>query len=139
MEKENNGKEIKVVFAVTQEKLSSRVLINILISLSKAATSTDTNSWIESVGGSVWGRGGRKGQLHPSVQALLFPSQQLPLMAVIYMANWQCYVYKILGKKDLNNSCQASKGTAVGSDPAFLFSSFLCTFCQRALLHSSAA
>lgn len=64
MEKENNGKEIKVVFTVTQEKLSSRVLINILISLSKAATSTDTNSWIESVGGSVRGRGGRKGQLH---------------------------------------------------------------------------
>lgn len=68
--------------------------------------------------------------MHPSFQTLLFPSQQLPLMAVIYMASRQHNIYKIiLGKKDLNNSCQASKGAAVGSDSVFLFSPFL--FCVR--------
>lgn len=63
--------------------------------------------------------------MHPSFQTLLFPSQQLPLMAVIYMASRQHNVYKIiLGKKDLNNSCQASKGAAVGSALCFFFPLF---------------
>lgn len=72
-------------------------MINILISLTKAAISTDTNNWLAS-----WG--GRRGKASQSFETLIFPSQQLPPMTVIYMANRQYYVYKIiLGKKALNS------------------------------------
>lgn len=47
-------------------------------------------------------------------------------MTVIYMANRQYYVYKtILGRENLNNFCQPSKGAGVGSDPGFLFPLFI--------------
>lgn len=58
-------------------------------------------------------------------------------MTVIYMANGQYYVYKtILGRENLNNFCQPSKGAGVGSDPGILFPllSYLRVFCQDALL-----
>lgn len=86
-----------------------------MISLTKAAISTDTNKWLAS-----WGD--RKGKSNRSFKILIFPSQQLPPMTVIYMANRQYYVYKtILGRENLNNFCQPSKGAGVGSDPGILF------------------
>jgi len=42
-------------------------------------------------------------------------------MTVIYMANRQHYVYKIILKKeDPNNFYQPSKGAGIGSDAGFL-------------------
>lgn len=65
--------------------------------------------------------GGRRGKSNQSFMTLIFPTQ-LPPMAVIYMSNRQHYVYKtILGKEDLNNFCQPSKGAGIGSDAGFLF------------------
>lgn len=58
-------------------------------------------------------------------------------MTVIYMANRQYYVYKtILGRENLNNVCQPSKGAGVGWDPGILFPllPYLSVFCQDALL-----
>lgn len=94
------------------------ILINILISLTKAAISADINNWLASRGGRV----GRRGKSNQSFKTLIFPSQQLPPMTVIYMANRQYYVYKIvLGKEDLNDFCQSSKGAGIGSDAGGFF------------------
>lgn len=72
---------------------------------------------------------GRRGKSNQSFMTLIFPSQQLPPMTVIYMPNRRYYVYKIiLGKEDLNNFCQPSKGAGMGSDAGFLFPllSYMC-------------
>lgn len=81
--------------------------------------------------------GGKRGKSNQSFKTLIFPSQQLPPMTVIYMANRQYYVYKIiLGKEGSKQFLQIQQRSWhwircwVSFPPFYL----LCVFCQDALL-----